>query len=461
MKTSILILDKQFAKSGPPVLFSKVHNIGVSLGMKRTLTESNDLPHVVSDYAAYYAGRSLSAHSWLADRSAVLADDSNLSGDRYRPLEARADTRLVSLGEVCSMTRGAHSSTKSEPGAYPLIVTAQDWLTSCDYELEGDAVCVPLISSTGHGRASIKRIHFVSDRFAVANLLVALQPRDPEVLDAKFLYLVLNRRKGEMAALMNGAANVGMKVEDLAAFRIPLPSLAAQREVVAQIEAYQGVVDGAQSVLDHYQPHISVDPEWPFVRLGDHFSTSSGGTPSKGNKDFWIGEIPWVSPKDMKSDVIVDTLDHLSDTAVADSAMKVFPADTVVCVVRSGILKHTFPVALLSRSMCINQDLIALRPKDEAISPRFLLYLLKTESSAILTEGIKPGVTVQSFYKDFFKDYQVPLPPLAVQERVVQEIEVEQALVAGSRQLIARFEVKIEAVLNQLTEGGSLSAESE
>jgi len=450
VKTSILILDKRIAKSRPNIIFSDIQAIGVSLGIKRTVTERNDLPFVLKDYAAYHAGTALSQHSFLVERSAIAANDYNFSAERYRPVEVRAGTRVVRLKEVCSLTKGTHSSTKTEPGPYPLIVTAKEPLTSSDYQIEGEAVCVPLISSTGHGRASLSRIHFASGKFAVANLLAALQSSDESILGIKFLYLVLDHQKDKMAGLMKGAANVSMKVEDLAELQIPLPPLEVQKEVVAEIEGYQKVINGARAVLDNYRPHIPIHPDWPLVPLGEHFSTSSGGTPSKEETSYWVGDIPWVSPKDMKSDVIVDTEDHISKAALALSAAKLFPAQSVVCVVRSGILKHSFPVALLSRPMCINQDLIAFQPKGSAISSKFLFYVLKTMSASILADGIKPGVTVQSFYNGFFKDYKIPLPPIETQQAIVAEIEAEQALVAANRELITRMEKKIQATLARI-----------
>jgi restriction endonuclease S subunit len=181
--------------------------------------------------------------------------------------------------------------------------------------------------------------------------------------------------------------------------------------------------------------------------LGEHFATMSGGTPSKAEPRFWMGQIPWVSPKDMKSDLIEDTEDHISEAAVEASATKLIPAGSVVCVARSGILKHSFPVALLGRDMCINQDLIAFRPTTDAVISKFLFYVLKTRSSSIIEDGIKPGVTVQSFYNGFFRDYPIPLPPLAVQHAIVAEIETEQSLVGANRELIERFEKKIHATL--------------
>jgi len=97
--------------------------------------------------------------------------------------------------------------------------------------------------------------------------------------------------------------------------------------------------------------------------------------------------------------------------------------------------------------MCINQDLVAFRPTTDAVISKFLFYVLKTKSSAIIEEGIKPGVTVQSFYNGFFRDYPIPLPPLATQQAIVAEIEAEQALVDANRELVARFEKKIQAAL--------------
>src|SRR4030065_90137 len=149
-----------------------------------------------------------------------------------------------------------------------------------------------------------------------------------------------------------------------------------------------------RAVLDNPRPHIPIHPDWPMAALGEHFATSSGGTPSKAEPAFWTGNIPWVSPKDMKADLIEDTEDHIPETAVEASATKLIPAGSVVCVVRSGILKHSFPVAVLSRDMCINQDLIAFRPTTDGVISRFLFYVLKTRSSSIIEEGIKPGVTV-------------------------------------------------------------------
>jgi type I restriction enzyme, S subunit len=90
---------------------------------------------------------------------------------------------------------------------------------------------------------------------------------------------------------------------------------------------------------------------------------TGGGTPSKANPDFWRGgSVPWVSPKDMKADTIGETEDFITEDAVANSAAKYVAASSVLMVMRSGILRHTFPVASNDRIVTLNQDLRALTP---------------------------------------------------------------------------------------------------
>jgi len=261
----------------------------------------------------------------------------------------------------------------------------------------------------------------------------------------------------QLDAFLTGASRSRISRKNLESVEIPLPPLEVQKEIVAEIEGYQKVIDGARAVLKNYRPHIPIQADWPMAKLGEHFAMVSGGTPSKAEPSFWTGQIPWVSPKDMKSAVIEDTEDHISEAAVAASATKLVPAGSVVCVVRSGILKHSLPVALLGRDMCINQDLIAFRPTTDAVMSEFLFYVLKTGASAIIEGGIKPGVTVQSLHNGFFRGYQIPVPPLAAQQAVVTEIEAEQALVAANRELIARFEKKIQATLARVWGEGRTS----
>jgi type I restriction enzyme M protein len=100
--------------------------------------------------------------------------------------------------------------------------------------------------------------------------------------------------------------------------------------------------------------------------------------------------------------------------------------------------------------MCFNQDIIALIPTDDRLDVHYLFWMLKARSTDILEKGIKPGVTVQSFYSGFFSHFPIPLPPLEVQKEIVAEIEGYQKVVAANRELITRFEKKIQTTLARI-----------
>ncbi|MEX2172517.1 MAG: N-6 DNA methylase [Pirellulales bacterium] len=200
------------------------------------------------------------------------------------------------------------------------------------------------------------------------------------------------------------------------------------------------------------EKHVST-AAWPLVALGEVTSRLSGGTPSKQNEAFWKGSIPWVSPKDMKSDEIYDAEDHVSDEAVKERSVTLVPPGTLLCVVRSGILKHTLPIAITRREVCFNQDIIALTPDPSRLDVQFLFRMLQGKNDDILARGIKPGVTVQSFHNGFFTTFEIPLPPLAVQQEIVAEIEAYQKVIGTLQSQIAAYEARIRGAVDKVWNG--------
>ena len=475
VKTSILILDKTLAKKTNTIAFFKVENDGFGLGAQRREIDKNNLPQARAEIGEYLrrlrAGESVEDFQptlgLIVEKEKVAANgEYNLSGERYREGTTHAhEFPLVFLGDSTLFRVESGGTPKSDvetywnggiPWATLVDLPATDFITQITTtqrtisELglrESSAKMIPANSVVVSTRATIGRIAINRVPIATNQGFKNVVIEDSSRALPEYVALAVTKLVPTMDAWATGGTFKEISKSKFCELQIPLPPLEVQKEIVAKIEGYQKVINGARAVLDHYRPHIPIHPDWPMVALGDHFATMSGGTPSKAEPSFWIGQIPWVSPKDMKADLIEDTEDHISEAAVEASATKLIPAGSVVCVVRSGILKHSFPVALLARDMCINQDLVAFRPTTDAVISKFLFYVLKTKSSSIIEDGIKPGVTVQSFYNGFFRDYPIPIPPLVMQQAMVAEIEAEQALVAANRDLIARFETKIQATL--------------
>ncbi len=449
VKTSILVLDRVMARRNSNILFSEVKHIGISLGIKRTPSEYNDLPDVLRDYRAYYEGGKLSRCSWLASREEILANGCSLTGSRYRPAVANGDKRLVRIADVCRITRGASSSTTTPPGPYPLILTAAEPKTSAAYQFDGSAVCVPLISSLGHGKAALHRIHFASGKFALANLLVALQPNDESELDARFLYHALDLKRADIAALMRGAANVGMKPEDLAQFKIPLPPLDVQKEIVAEIVGYQKVIDGARTVLDNYRPHIPIHPDWPNLELGSVSEwITKGTTPTTNGHKFQDSGISFVKIECINDDGEIDLtkvafIDEACHESLKRSQLRENDILFSIAGTKMGITGFITRAVLPANT---NQALAIIRVK-EVMHPRFVFHYLRSQVVQAAIEHLKVGVAQFNLSLKQVSEIPVPLPPLATQQAIVAEIEAEQALVAANRELIARFEKKIRAAL--------------
>ena len=166
----------------------------------------------------------------------------------------------------------------------------------------------------------------------------------------------------------------------------------------------------------------SMPPGWALVSLGDLGVWRGGGTPSKSVPSYWTGDIPWVSPKDMKTPRIHDTADHISSKAVVESATKVVPAGSVLVVTRSGILAHSLPVAVTDREVAINQDLKALTPA-EGIEPDFIAWVLRSTAATLLGECSKDGTTVSSIDMAKLLDFRVPIVPSREQRRIVAAID--------------------------------------
>lgn len=159
------------------------------------------------------------------------------------------------------------------------------------------------------------------------------------------------------------------------------------------------------------------------VRIRDLGNWSGGITPSMQNKEFWEnGTIPWISSKDMKVTNLIDTQDHITCTALNATSAKLLPTNTIVVVVRSGILKHTLPVAYVPIQATINQDLKALVVKN-GILPKYAYYSILAFADDILRTTKKAGGTVDSLDAQAFLDFKIPLASMEDQERIVSLLD--------------------------------------
>lgn len=160
---------------------------------------------------------------------------------------------------------------------------------------------------------------------------------------------------------------------------------------------------------------------WKRSNLEVLASASGGSTPSKAEPRFWNGgNVPWVSPKDMKTFVISDSEDHITEGAL--ERLTLVPEDSVLVVVRSGILSRTLPVAITTAPVTINQDMRAFIPA-QGVSATFLAWQLIANEYEILDACSKDGTTVASIEGVALAQFPIWIAPRAEQTRIVEKLE--------------------------------------
>lgn len=203
---------------------------------------------------------------------------------------------------------------------------------------------------------------------------------------------------------------------------------AKQKQIKLLEEQKQAIIH--QAVTHGLNPEVRLKPsgiewlgdipeKWEVNKLKYEMSFYGGGTPSKANASYWKGAIPWVSPKDMKSDIISDSEDHITMEAVEESSSRLILANTILLVVRSGILQRTIPIALNSREVAINQDMKALVSRGHVL-PEYFIFFVKGCEKNLLIEWTKQGATVESIEHQYLANSKMLIPPINEQINIIQ-----------------------------------------
>ena len=182
---------------------------------------------------------------------------------------------------------------------------------------------------------------------------------------------------------------------------------------------------GSEEVCIDDEIPFEIPESWAWARLSSFGVFSSGKTPSMSNPQFWNGNVPWVTSKDMKRPVITDSEMHISELAAA--TMQLYPAGTLLLVARSGILKRLLPLCKLGIDSTINQDIKAFSLYDIKLS-EWLFYGIKAFEPFILKELVKSVTTVESLKFDEFAAMLIPVPPLSEQRRIIDAIKTAMNL---------------------------------
>ncbi len=194
---------------------------------------------------------------------------------------------------------------------------------------------------------------------------------------------------------------------------------------------------------------FEVPKGWVWGRLGEVGKITGGGTPSMARSEYWSGDIPWISPKDMWVEFVSDSEMKITEKGVIESTANMIPKGSILIVGRSGILKRRLPVAINTVDCTVNQDMKVVIPHVVTMN-RFIQLTLRGLEEIILTKFVKYGMTVHSLKYDEFESMPIPIPPLYEQQRIVAKLEELMLNCDQLEQNIKQSQAQNERLLQQV-----------
>ncbi|MFC2018729.1 N-6 DNA methylase [Chloroflexota bacterium] len=492
VKTSILILDKSLAKKTDTIAFLKIETDGFGLGAQRREMDKNDLPQGQAEVIKYLdrlrAGESLVdfqlALGLVVEKKKIATNgDFNLSGERYRVIETRASKwPMVMLGEICDFLRGPFGSSIKrsvlvEKGENTYKVYEQGNVIQNDFtrgeyyiskeqysELKKFEVVENDILITCAG--TLGRIAVVPkgiERGIINSVLMRVRINNNNV-DMKYIVNLLKSQQIQ-AGIGDKATGVALKnmfaTSELRKFQIPLPPLEVQKEIVAEIEGYQTVIDGARTVVNTYYPHIPIHPDWPMVEVEEACIVNPRKSEITKLDDSTI--ISFVPMSDINENSMffeskeTKRLDEVTSSYTYFKDGDVLVAKVTPCFEngKAGIARNLHNGIGFGSS-----EFYVLRPTDDMLPEWVFMYVANPVFRSFAIPQMTGTGGLQRVPRTVMEHYKIPFPPLATQQALVSEIESEQALVTANRELITRFEKKIQTTIARVWgEGETAPAE--
>ena len=453
VKTSILLMDKELAKTNDTVLFVKVENDGYGLGAQRNAVKGGQLDDAIEQLNQFKAGSFSESEIAHIVQKSVIAEkgDYNLSGERYKSINALSTSyKSVKLGEICRVINGRAYKQEEllDAGKYPVIrvgnfFSNRSWYYS-DLELEPDKYCQKgdLLYAWS---ASFGPKIWDGEKCIYHYHIWKMEP-DETRINKNFLYLVLDRETESMKADGGrGIAMIHITKGGIEEREIPLPPLSVQEEIVAEIEGYQKIIDGAKMVVENYKPKIDIDLEWEMVELGEVIDELETGV--SVNSEDGIGEFGVLKTSAVTYGIFKPE-ENKTIISTELSRAKCNPRKNSIIISRMNTEN------LVGASVYVEKDYKNLFLPDRLwqtiisradVSVRYIQLIIASEAYRKIISDICGGTSgsMKNISKKNLLSLSIPLPNIDIQHQIVARIEKEQSLVNANKELIEIFEQKI------------------
>lgn len=475
VKTSILLIDKSFAKLKDEVLFVKLNNDGFDLGAQRQPQKGSEIPEIIRIVRKYHADLEpqtaddeIIQHPLvtIVNKNQIAGQDYILIGERYKISEAiNSSWPMVALSELCyEIKNGKNVEQHDGEGKYRVtrIQTISDGIVDLSktkwtndepdensFMQNGD-ILFSHINSIEH---LAKTAIFYSDEKVVHGInLLRLRPKQDVVLSQYLAYCLKSVFFVDIArSYAQKAVNqASIKASDLKNIKIPLPPIPVQEEIVAELDNYQKVINGARQVVENYKPTIQNNSHWETVRLGDICELN----PRKSEVKDFDGNVSFVPMAVVSETDMYFSVQEQRPLKEVYTGYTYFRDDDVLLAKvtpcfengKSGLAKN------LENGIGFgSSEFFVLRANPVRVLPEYIYYIIN--SNRFISEGT-PQMTgtggLRRLTKDFVLNYPVSLPPLDEQRKIVNQTEEEIAIVEQNKRLIEIFKKKINDKISEV-----------
>lgn len=445
VKTSVLLFDKELAKQRDEILFVKVENDGYSLGAQRRKITGDQFPEALDVIEKFKAGEEFASDfAHTVSRSEIAGSgDYNLSGDRYKVLNHNISQEyeyfsIEELVDTISATVKIKTADILDSGAVPVIDQSQKYVAGYTNNRDAEITSVPIVAFGDHTKA----VKYVDFPFAQgADGIKILKPKNDLQLSPKYLFYAMSNM--EMPD-----KGYSRHWSDVKRIKVPLPPIEIQREIVAELDGYQKIIDAAQTIVQTYKPTIKINPDWEMVELGKWAKIDNGN--AFKSSEYVDAGARVIRITNVQKGTIVDS----QPKYVAIERMhefkkyELFEYDLLMSLTGNVGRVGLYPKAMLPG--LLNQRVARIRPDEKRLIKKFLFYVLNRdefENAAILSAS---GIAQKNMSTEWLKTYNIPLPPLEIQHEIVAELEAEQKLIDANKKLIEIYQQKIKSKIAEV-----------
>jgi type I restriction enzyme M protein len=469
VKTSILIIDKQAAKAKENILLVKINNDGYDLGDKRNPVTANDLPHALELIEYYQQHNQLpedspfsTSNAQLISKQQLKENDFNLSFDRYKTSATQLSSHypMVRLGNVCEFINGyAFKPDDWKVSGVPIVRIQNLTGTNKNYNftdrqnipekylLQNNDLLISWSASIGFYIWKEQQAYLNQHIFRVIN---------SDKINKMYLFYLKNFIVKLIHDKTHGNTMQHITKGDFEDIEIPLPPIEVQQKIVAEIEQYQKVIDGAKLIVDNYKPKININPEWQVVKLGNavEFIDGDRGSNYPKKEDFLEdGYCLFLNTKNVTNKGFnFNNLVYISQEKDQLLRKGKLSLHDIVMTTRGTLGNIAFVTKdIINRfgNIRINSGMVIIRPH-QGLYPEFVYTLLQLDSLQVQFQEISSGSAQPQLPIRDLSQVDIFIPPLEEQQKIVSELEHERKLVDNAKQLIDIMQNKINFTISQL-----------